>query len=322
MNENLFEEKLMRVCVVGDSGLLGQGVCQLILARPENKLLGISTSPFKPTRYWSGFAGEYVHHMSDVLEERKRIISLIQSFAPTLLINCAGLASVPQCERDSERAFALNTSLPEMLAEIAQSLGSAFIHISTDQVFDGKKGAPYSEEDSVFPIHVYGRSKRMAEEKVLERFPSALIVRTNFVGFQDRLARTGFAEWLSNALADRKPVPLAEDFVTSPLHQRELARLILTGYRAGLHGIYHFAAHDAASKYEFGKQLAQELGWDFSFVHQVRLSELNLIPNRPSYLALDVSKAEKTLGEAFPCVKDTVRLIARDLKLRLSQIKT
>src|SRR3954454_17738417 len=79
------------------------------------------------------------------------------------LINTAAQTNVDRCETHPEEAFALNGEAPGVLAEICAKKKARFLHISTDYVFDGEKREPYSEEDAVRPVSIYGESKRAGE---------------------------------------------------------------------------------------------------------------------------------------------------------------
>ncbi len=310
----------MKVCILGDSGLLGQSLVQRIAGESENKVWGISPSAFAPTPFWSPLWGSYEHKVLNLLNEEKELESWLREWNPELLINCAGLVDLAECERSPQGAERLNAEIPEKLAQVAAERRIPLVHFSTDQVFDGKKQTPYEEGDRVNPISVYGRTKQLGEERVMQCQPKALIVRTNIVGFRDRSHGKPFAEWLCQALAEKEEITLFDDYVTSSMHVRDLSELILEAHRKGLSGIYHFATHDAASKFDFGKRLATRLGLDFLRVKRGQLKEANLVPKRPPYLALSVHKAEKALGKIFPNVGDTVEKLAQDFKVRFKEV--
>ena len=185
----------MKVCVIGDSGLLGQALVRKLAGR--HSVLGISTSG--PGVLMNG---NYRHQACDVIRETSLLKDAIHDHKPRLVINCAGLADVAQCEKNPDLALALNARFPAVLAELASREGSDLIHISTDQVFDGKKNSPYVEEDDTHPTHQYGITKRKGEMEVSRIFPKALIVRTNIVGFRDIAGKPTFADWLCDALND------------------------------------------------------------------------------------------------------------------------
>ena len=309
----------MKVCIAGDSGLLGQAFVQVLTEEKDNEVWGVSSSPFGGTPFWRPLRGFCQHKVYHLPEEFPDFSSELKNFAPDILINCTALADIKACEENPAVAEKTNARIPELLARLTREQGIDFIHISTDQVFDGKKTAPYSEEDKPQPIHVYGRTKLEGDRAVLREHPAALVVRTNIVGFRDLAKKSTFAEWLCHSLLEKEKITLCEDFITSPLHVRDLVSLTLAAHGKGLRGILNIAAHDAASKFHFGELLAKNLGLDFSAVKKGTLGKLGLVPPRPPFLALQVGKAEGALGVRFPSVPETIQKIAKDFRLRLKE---
>jgi dTDP-4-dehydrorhamnose 3,5-epimerase len=54
------------------------------------------------------------------------------------------------------------------------------VHVSSDYVFDGTKDSPYTEDDAVCPLGVYGQTKA-AGDAVVSVVPRHYIVRTSWV---------------------------------------------------------------------------------------------------------------------------------------------
>src|SRR6185312_9294390 len=95
------------------------------------------------------------------------------SYRPDLVVHCAAYTNVDGCELDAEHAYQANAVATKHVAEACQTLNVSLIYISTDYVFDGKKGEPYTESDVPNPLNTYGRSKLEGERFVrslLERF--------------------------------------------------------------------------------------------------------------------------------------------------------
>src|SRR4051794_13660832 len=115
------------------------------------------------------------------IEDADSIARVIAAEAPRAIINAAGLVAVDEAERNPDRAFALNRDGAARLAAAAAGARIPFLHLSSDYVFDGGKGAPYNELDPVVPLSVYGRSKAEGEDAVLVANPNAIVVRTSWV---------------------------------------------------------------------------------------------------------------------------------------------
>lgn len=312
--------KRLKVCVVGDSGLLGQAVAGEALGRGA-EVLGVSSSSFQGNRFWpKAYQNRYRHVRADLLGSSGLFFSKAECFRPDLLINCVALVNLARCEQNPPLAKRLNSGLAGHLARFCKRLHVFFIHISTDQVFNGKKIGGYSEKDKPCPPHVYGKTKWLGERAVLGTYTEALVVRTNIIGFRDRADQPAFVDWLCEGLRNRRPIILAEDFITSSIHAGLLAELLFLSFNKRLKGIYHMASRDSISKYEFGKKLADRLKIHFDQVKKGILDDLRLTPYRPARVMLDVVKAEKALGISLPKVSETVRQTARDCRLRLKEM--
>ena len=122
----------------------------------------------------------------------------IAAASPSLIVNAAAYNAVDAAETDAAAAMRANAEGPGVLAEAAARHGVPLVHVSTDYVFDGKKGGPYVEDDAIAPLDAYGRSKAAGEETVRRATPSHYILRTawlysvhgaNFVKMMVELAR-------------------------------------------------------------------------------------------------------------------------------------
>lgn len=306
----------MKVCVLGDTGLLGQALVRYAEKNSGPNVLGISTSPFKGEG--SRDSGEmYQHELGDILEEKEEVFDRILKFEPELLINCIALVDLQACEKNQTLARQLNVEVAGTLSAFCCKSEIDFVHISSDQVFSGEQKIPYTEQDTTNPVNFYGQSKLLAESLILDTNPKALVVRTNFVGFRDVPGRPTFAEWLFQALMTGEKIMLFEDYVTSSIHVDFLSQLIFEAHQMRVRGLWHLASHDAVSKYRFGEMLARESELDFSHVSKGRLKGSGLKPDRPPYLALDVSRAERRFGAVFSDVLDTIKKLCSDHRLRV-----
>jgi dTDP-4-dehydrorhamnose reductase len=172
------------------------------------------------------------------------------------------------------------------------------VHVSTDAVFDGERGG-YRESDPPRPVNDYGRTKLEGEQAVLTRDPGAAILRTNFFGWH-ALGRRGLAEWFLSQFESSEPVPGFLDSWIAPLLVNDLAGLILEIAALGLSGVYHAVGTECLSKYEFGRRLAVEFGFDEARVRPVPIDEAGLDAPRPRNLCLDNSKLKRDAGLHLP----------------------
>ena len=136
---------------------------------------------------------------------------------------------------------------------ICRSAGARMIHISTDCVFDGKKGN-YTENDSSTADDLYGRSKFLGE---VAYPPHCLTLRTSIIGHELK-GKLGLVEWF---LAQEGKVRGFTHAIYSGFPTIEFARII-TDYilpRPELTGVYHVSS-DPVSKYDLLNLVAKKYG--------------------------------------------------------------
>ena len=114
------------------------------------------------------------------LTRREAVLEFVNQERPSYIINCSAYTAVDKAESDREAAFLINCTVPELLAEAAQSVGAALVHVSTDYVFDGTASSPYTEEATPNPQTVYGESKLCGDTKVLAHKQN-LVIRTSWL---------------------------------------------------------------------------------------------------------------------------------------------
>ncbi len=229
---------------------------------------------------------------------------LINRVNPTIVVNCAALTRVDECEIHPDRAHLVNAELPGQLAAACAARGARFIHISTDSVFDGERGG-YTEDDVPGALNSYAQSKLAGETAVRESYEDALILRTNFIGLSES-GMSGLADWIASSLEAGKRINGFTDVVFSPLLAADLARLILEVADAGLCGTYNACARNSCSKYDLALGLASAFGLDSALVHPAKLAEGELLARRPLNTSMSPSRIEKALGRSMPTIQAAI----------------
>jgi len=189
----------------------------------------------------------------------------IREFQPAILVNATAYTAVDRAESEPELAFTVNAEAPKLLAEEAARLGAFLLHYSTDYVFDGSKGSPYTEQDVPNPLNVYGQSKLAGEQAItaLDSL-SFMILRTAWV-FSTRANSfvTKVMEWSRS----QNVLRLVTDQVSNPTSARLLAEVssqVLAmalaqpdpqAWLAERKGLYHLAGDGCASRLEWGSEI-------------------------------------------------------------------
>jgi dTDP-4-dehydrorhamnose reductase len=140
----------------------------------------------------------------------------------------------------------VNVEGAENVALAAAAAGARLVHLSTDVVFDGRKGAPYVEDDPLSPVTDYGRAKAEAERRVAAAHRTALIVRTSLL--------YGGAEPSRHELAAHDPeLTFFTNEIRSPVHVTDLAHALLELLELDISGPLHVAGADPVSRAEFAE---------------------------------------------------------------------
>jgi len=234
---------------------------------------------------------------------------LIEVEKPDVVINCAAVANVDACEKDPEMAFQLNADLPGEMAQATSKSGIKLIHISTDAVFNGRRGN-YTENDEPNPINIYGRTKVAGEQAVAAGNPDTLIARVNFFGWSLEGERS-LAEWIFNNLSAGKQIRGFTDVMFCPLHVQALGELLQQMVERGLSGLYHVVSSECMSKYDFACRLAGIFGFDPGLIQPSSWKSAGLAAPRSTNLSLSVEKLTLALGRQPPAVVEGLKAFYR-----------
>lgn len=232
------------------------------------------------------------------LIRRDDILAVLAARKPQAIINAAGYTAVDQAETEPDAAFALNRDAPAALAEAAAKHGAALVHISTDYVFNGEKGAPYLETDAVNPLGVYGRSKADGERLVLSAGANAAVVRTSWVYSPHR---SNFIRTMLRLGETRSEVSVVADQIGRPTAANDLAAACvalaekLMARNAGAAGIVHYAGADEATWADLAEFVFTEAviyGRTPVHVRRITTAEYPTLAQRPANSSLDTTRAE------------------------------
>lgn len=195
------------------------------------------------------------------ITQRQAVWQTVSDYRPDIIINAAAHTAVDKAESEAEQAFAINRDGAAYLAEAAQQIGAAMLHISTDYVFDGQATQPYTETDATAPQGVYGQSKLAGEQAVLAACSRSIILRTAWVfgehghNFVKTMLRLGRERDSLGIVSDQHGAPTyAGDIAAALLH---IAHHITQG-KPTEYGIYHFSGKPYVSWYQFAEAIFQQ----------------------------------------------------------------
>jgi dTDP-4-dehydrorhamnose reductase len=232
------------------------------------------------------------------LTDRSAVDEVVGKVRPSWIIHCAGLTNVDACEENPELARRSNSDATRYLAAAARRVGSRMLAVSTDAVFDGKRGL-YSEEDRPAPVNVYAETKLQGEQAATDELENALIVRTNIYGWNLQDKRS-LADWMLHLMEAGTVVPGFTDVFFSPILVNDLAEVFLEMIDKRLSGIYHVAGSEASSKFNFARRVAETFGLSTALVRRTSVDESGLRAPRPKNVSLVTVKIAAALGRSMP----------------------
>ena len=202
---------------------------------------------------------------------------------PWAVVNAAGYVRVDDAEREIDACLQANAEGAAILAAACAKREIPLLTFSSDLVFDGSLSTPYIESDTVAPLNVYGRSKVIAEEKVLTNNPASLVVRTS--AFFSPWDDYNFVTIALRELAAGKTFIAADDIV-SPTYVPDLVHASLDLFIDGECGLWHLANQGAISWADLAILAAKQAGIDTSKIIARPTQELGLMAQRPTYSVL------------------------------------
>jgi dTDP-4-dehydrorhamnose reductase len=261
------------------------------------------------TQTWSDCEIAAPPHDALRLEDSAAVERSLREVKADVLVNAAAFADVDRCEIESDRAMEINAYAVGRTAEIALRAGAVFITLSTDYVFDGRKAAPYTEDDVPNPLSAYGRSKLEGERLVAASGARAFVVRTCGVYGPSRSAG-GRRAFLDRVLGGNgEPIRVVNDVVVSPTFAGDLALALRRLLDTRRYGLYHAVNSGAVSWYDFAVEAAFQAGAKVA-VEPISVAQWKARALRPAYSALDQTKL-RSLGIAPPSWKEGIAAYLR-----------
>ncbi len=225
-----------------------------------------------------------------------------------VVINCTAYTAVDQAESDYDRCYAINALGAKNIATLCKKIDAKLVHISTDFVFDGDKKGCYYEDDIPNPISVYGETKQIGDEFVMEIMDKYFILRTAYLF---GINGNNFIETMIR-ISGNELVTVIDDQKGSPTHSKDLAQAIIAVSKTEDYGIYHATSEGEASWYEFAKFVFDEMNLDVNL--QPCLTKDYKTPAKRPHNSVLENKHFKDNGVfTFPDWHDAVRAY---LKLR------
>ena len=277
-----------KVVVFGGGGQLGVELCREFERR--------------------GFEVKKFDRQSLDITDSGLVESALAAADPEIVINAAAYNQVDIAEREPVAAFMANGLAVRNIAMGCRQVDALLVHYSTDYVFDGTKGSPYTESDQPHPVGAYAVSKLAGELYAQAYLDNPLILRTSGVFGPGGLftPRGNFPELMLRLAKSGNPIRVVEDHFASPTYAPAMASRTADMVEKRLHGVYHMGGGQAISWYEYARMIFEEGGLNPP-LQPTNEREYRTAARRPKFSALDNGKMEAAGIAPMPPLREAVR---------------
>ena len=274
--------RVKKVLVTGANGQLGWELQQAAKANPNFEFIFLDRSAMD-------------------LSNPDDLLKIIESYAPSAIINTAAYTAVDKAETEKSLAHVINAEAVAELASIAKNKNIPFITYSTDYVFSGNAAIPYVTDTQLAPVNYYGKTKADGEQMALAANPDSIIIRTSWV-FSSH--GNNFVKTMIRLMKERDSLNIVGDQQGRPTYARDLATAsirILNALNLGLpiKGIYHFANTGETTWFDFAQKIKELAGLECTLT-PINSDQFPTPAKRPNYSVLDTQKIEKELNLHIP----------------------
>jgi len=236
-------------------------------------------------------------HSEIQVEDIDSVKKILKQVNSDWIINTAAFHKVDECEKNSEKAWLINSIGSRNIAEVARDLQAKVVFISTDYVFSGDLpiGSSYSEKHPVSPVNVYGHSKAAGELATLSVDASNLIVRISSIFGAAGSSGKGknFVETMISKAKNFESLTVVNDQHMSPTYTVDASTIILAAIQGGLNGKIHAANTGSTTWFNFTNEILKLTNLKADLLETSTDKEKR--PLRPINSALDTSRIAEIL---------------------------
>jgi len=266
--------------------LLGQKLVKLFMKKAGYEIHALSRGPNRIANQKG-----YLYYDVDLLD-KKALTNILTQISPDVIIHTAAMTNVDACELHQEECDRMNIEVVANILEYCHTKDVYLVHLSTDFIFDGKKGTIYKEEDIADPVNYYGLSKWKSELMIRESNVPHAILRTILVyGLVDGNDRSNIVLWVKNSLENKKEINVVTDQLRMPTYAEDLAEACWLAVEKEARGVFNVSSNQLMSIYEIALAVADTFGLDKKLIHPVRTNALSLPANRPLSTGFDLNKS-------------------------------
>ena len=277
---------MKKVLITGSNGLLGQKLVKLFSVKKGYEVHAMSKGPNRLMN-----KDGYTYYSIDLLDSGA-LLDCLKQISPDVIIHTAAMTNVDACELEQEYCDKMNVGVVADIVSYCLEHPVHLIHLSTDFIFDGKKGGVYKEEDLPNPVNYYGLSKWKSEKLITESGIHCAILRTILVyGLVDGNDRSNIVLWVKNSLEQKKHINVVTDQLRMPTLSDDLAEACWLAVQHKANGVYHVSSSVLMSIYEIALAVAEAFDLDKKYIHPVSSDALILPAKRPLSTGFDLNKS-------------------------------
>ena len=285
----------MKILVLGGSGLIGNFFI-------HNSINHEIITTFNKTKI---NASNAISKKINLPEDWAKLQDLILEEKPDVVLNSMAFSNIDFCEINKEVVYALHVKVSEKITALCSKINSKIVFLSTDYVFDGKKGN-YTESNETNPINYYGHSKDLAEKITLKN-KNNLVLRTAMVyGLSSKVR---FLRYVIENLRKNKEINTYDDIFNSATLLDDLTNGISKAIEFDANGIYHMVGSSCVSRFDFAKTVAKVFNFNENLVKPVSIVSSKLKAQRPVKPCLNNSKAVKTFNIKFSSINEGIKRV-------------
>ncbi len=297
-----------KILITGSNGLLGQKLIQFFSLHSDYNVIGCSRGENRITS-----VDNFTYFSVDITDNN--IFSeILNTVKPSIIINCAAMTNVDLCEEKKEECDKINVDVVNNITTFCKENNTKFIHLSTDFIFDGKKGY-YKEDDVPNPVNYYGKSKLKSEIIIKGNLTNYAIIRTILVyGTTENTNRGNIVSWVKNNLEAEKEINVVNDQLRMPTLVDDLVKAIALILQKDAVGVFHISSNELLSIYETALLVADVFDLDVNKITSIPTSKLNQPAKRPFRTGFDLKKSELVLGFKPKSFKEQLLQFKEELK--------
>ena len=298
---------MRKIIITGSTGMLGASLIRAFLPDRAFQVIGLGRSLTSALPRADQILVDFSH------------LSTLEGLdiKADVIIHTAALTDLNACESNPQLAHAINAESPGVLARKVSAAG-VFFYISTDSVFDGRKG-DYSESDQPDPLNVYAHTKLKGEAATQTNCPDSVVVRTNIYGFHETM-RNSLVEWAYREWSAGKRISGFTDVTFNALYTGQLARIIKRMVDENIrYPILNVASNEAVSKFQFLDLLRLKLGVSEPLLASGSTTSFPSPIKRPKNTSLNISLL-KSFHEAPSLMKGLDDCLDEQKKLNVIRV--